>query len=205
MRIWLILILLIAPPAAAAPPEVERDKLEGPDRIRASVRIQAALPEVLAALETPCAVGVWLPGADKLEVLSGKEHKTEVRIFTHFPWPWRDRVARLLFERQRTGDSVIITMRSRSMDTATEAVVVPFSRARWTLTPDNGAVQVRYRQRFTPGGTVPQWLADSVAESRVADALEQLQTLVENRRTLDDCHWHPDADSGQRGESTGMP
>lgn len=189
----------------AKQPEAEREKLKGPDRIRASLRIEATLPEVLAALETPCAVQTWLPGADELEVLSREEQKTEVRIFTRFPWPWRDRVARLVFERRQAGKSVIITMHSRAVELDTPAVVVPFSHARWTLIPDDGAVRIRYQQRFTPGGTVPQWLADSVAESRVADALEQLQTLVENRRTLDGCHWHPDAGGNRRRESAGMP
>jgi hypothetical protein len=198
MRISIILLLLTAETILADEVRVERQKLRGPDRIHASLRVEATLAGVVAALETPCAVQTWLPGADKLEVLTRSRRKTEVRIRTRFPWPWHDRVARLVFHRRHTGDGTIITMRSRALAETPQAVEVPFSQAQWTLTPVKGAVLIQYEQRFTPGGTVPQWLADSVAESRVADALEHLQTLVENRRPLDDCQWHPDAGNGQR-------
>lgn len=206
MRILAIILLLVSTEHAGAEPvRVQRETLDGPDRIRAAITIEAPVPVLLAALETPCAVQAWLPGADELRVVNHENEHTEVRMLTRFPWPWRDRVARLVFKRRREGDRILITMNARPVESASGLVAVPYSRARWELHPENGRVHVSYQQRFTPGGTVPQWLADQVAENRVADALDNLESLVEDRRGLDDCDWLASAGNGRRGTSAGMP
>ncbi len=199
MRILPIIVLLLRPELTGAEPvQVQREALDGPDRIRGDVTLEASIPVVLAGLQTPCAVQAWMPGADEIRVLERRDHITEVRMRSDLPWPWRDRVARLVFERRSEGEQIVISMTNRVTETDNGTLAVPYSRARWTLTPEKDGVHLTLSQRFTPGGTVPQWLADQMAESRVADALEHLQMLVENQRRLDDCRWHPDAGNGQR-------
>lgn len=163
------------------------------------------MDRVLGALEIPCAVRSWLPGADELEILERDGHRTRVRIYTRFPWPWRDRLAHLQFVRHERDDQVVIAMEALPKSMDTDAVEVTQSTARWSLTPDDSDILVRYQQRFNPGGTVPQWLADSLAESRVADALENLAALVEGRRTLADCNWTDVADERKRADPAGVP
>lgn len=205
MRTWVLLTLLIGNTARAAEVTVERESLPGPDRIRAETSVRAGTDRILAALETPCAVQSWLPGADELEVLERDASRTRVRMYTRFPWPWRDRVAHLLFVRHEEPERIRITMKAQPWQAHVDAVVVTQSTARWTLIPEGKTTRLRYQQRFNPGGTVPQWLADSLSESRVADALENLSALVENRRTLADCDW-ADAPTGrERTQSPGMP
>lgn len=194
MRISMIIALLLSLEAARAEPvDVQRERLKGPDRVHAETTLAAPVDVVLAALETPCAVQAWFPAADELRVLEHRGNTTEARMRSHLPWPWRDRVARLVFERRRTDGRIVITMRNRDTRAPDDAVAVPYSRARWILEAAEDGTHLRLTQRFTPGGTVPQWLADQMADSRVADALDNLESLVENRRNLDDCDWLPSA------------
>ena len=206
MRILpIIVVMLSCEPLGADPVRVQREALDGPDRVHAEVTIEAPVPVILAALQTPCAVQAWMPGADAIRVLERRDSVTKVRMRSNLPWPWRDRVARLIFERRRDGSQTVIRMTNADTQSEDGAVVVPFSRARWTLTPEEEGVHVALSQRFTPGGTVPQWLADQMAESRVADALDNLESLVENRRNLDDCHWLPPPRERGRDQPAGVP
>lgn len=197
MKPWLAALLLISGTAQANGVEVRREQLPGPDRIDASLTVPVDMPVVLAALETPCAVKHWLPRTDEIRVLERDAggHRTVLRMRTDFPWPWRDRIARLQFQRTRENGRVIIEMEALPMPDEDRAVVVPQSWARWELAPENSGVRIDYQQRFTPGGTVPQWLADQVAKGQVRNALDNLRTLVENHNG-GDCRWHPDADGG---------
>jgi len=206
MRIWAIIVLvLVTHQLGAETRRVEREALKGPDRVHAEVTINAPLSVVLAGLQTPCAVQAWMPGADELRVLERRDRVTEVHMRSDLPWPWRDRVARLTFERRSDGTQTIITMSNADMERHDGAVVVPFSEARWTLTPRKDGVHLTLSQRFTPGGTVPQWLADQMAESRVADALDNLESLVESRRDPGDCDWLPPSRERGRDQPAGVP
>jgi hypothetical protein len=206
MRILpVILLVLSSEHLGAEPVRVQREALDGPDRVHGEVTIEAPLDVILAGLQTPCAVQAWMPGADAIRVLERRGPVTEVHMRSKLPWPWRDRVARLIFKRRRDGAQTVIDMTNADTESDDDAVVVPFSRARWTLTPEGNSVHLTLSQRFTPGGTVPQWLADQMAESRVVDALDNLESLVESRRDLDDCDWLPSPRERGSDQPAGVP
>jgi hypothetical protein len=184
--------------APADAPEISRQSLQGPDRISGQLELRANLDTVVAVLETPCAVRQWLPRVQSLQVLSRPDtSRTRIRLVTDFPWPWQDRVAWLEFNRQERADGVIISMQSfrPEQPEATDARPVEHSSARWQLNAKEETVRIDYWQRFTPGGAVPQWLSDKVAEGQVDNALRDIRALVQTDTGGHDCHWRPDPDN----------
>lgn len=196
MRLLLVLSsLLLATAPAADDIKVERHKRPGADLIKADMDVSADMKSLLAALETPCAVRQWLPRTREVRILESRPDNVRlVRMVTHFPWPWHNRVAVLEFHRsQPQPDTIAIEMQAVQEGSVPAGLVrVGQSSGHWLLRQRTGHIHVQYRQRFNPSGTVPQWLADKVAAEQVRHALENIRKMVEQpTRDTDGCHWHP--------------
>lgn len=217
MNVWRSLVgtALLMTVSSAAAIDISRQSRPGPDLVTADMVIQADLREVRAALETPCAVRLWLPRTRDIRILDRDgDGLTRIRVVTDFPWPWNDRVAILDFRHHRPGpDHLQIQMQAVDTgDTPDDLVAVTESSAHWDIRAITDGVRIHYRQTFNPAGTVPQWLADRVAGTQVRHALENLRKLLEQDGGRDrNCHWLPDADTdgtprgGGAAQSPGLP
>ncbi len=175
------LLLASVPALASEMAEPERERLDGPDRIHAQMRLPLGAGQLLTLLETPCHVRQWMPDLEEIRILEQPAPgQTLVYMATRTPWPLAPRDAVTLFRRE-SEDPVTLTMeaRPRAMPERSGHVRIPFTEGRWLLRPDHGHTMLGYEQRVDPGGRLPQWAADRAAVDRVATTMENLRDYVE--------------------------
>lgn len=211
-----------AVPATERSAQVTREQHSGPDTVHATAMLPIGTTALLSVLENPCHVRRWMPDLEELEVLTQHDGHSLVYMRTRAPWPLRPRDAVTRFTRHITEDGIVtLTMRGESDAVAPVPGVVrmPFIDGQWQLTPAQSApasapeggtlTRVDYAQRVSPGGGVPQWLADQTAVRHVRATLaaleEYLEEYVEQRPEDNDCQTAelPGADDGSTGYQPG--
>ncbi|MBZ2189773.1 hypothetical protein K8B33_11740 [Alcanivorax sp. JB21] len=170
---------------------VMRERQSGPDIVRAATRLPLNVNTLLSVLEHPCHVRQWAPDLEELVLLEHHDGHSLVYMRTRTPWPMRPRDAVTRFSRHQTEDgTVTLTMQGeRDAVPAMPGVVrMPFIAGQWQLRPEAEAMtQVDYQQRVSPGGGVPQWLADQAAVRHVRTTLAALEEYVERHTEENDC------------------
>ncbi|EKF73650.1 phosphatidylcholine transfer protein [Alcanivorax hongdengensis A-11-3] len=196
---WLAsVVLLLAMPAWAA---VTRTALPGPDRFTLEATLPVSRAALLPMLEQPCQVRQWMPHLRDIRILHrlGPD-QTLVYMAREGSWPVSNRDAITLFRRQ-AGEPLVLTMEGQPdvLPARPGYVRMPYIKGSWTLYDQGRRTRVVYRQRLDPGGSLPQWLADSVAGNHIEETLKALEHYVRDP--------HPDACAVDRPADggTGQP
>lgn len=176
---WPASVLLLTLPLLCLA-DLERTVMPGPDRFSLRALLPVSRQQLLPLLERPCHVRQWMPGLDRLRLLSHPSPgQSLVYMSQPAPWPLLGRDAVTLFER-RDGEPVMILMTGQpdAYPLQPGYVRMPVIEGRWSLWARGDTTLVEYQQRVDPGGNLPQWLADRLAPARMRAALEALDNYA---------------------------
>ncbi|TCN76549.1 START domain-containing protein [Vibrio crassostreae] len=178
--------------------EVYNRKIEGNDfkEFRAEADIQANLTSIIA-LFTDTSVGTqWVENIDEMEEIEHfSEAHTVTKTYTKAPWPVSDREAIVENFIEQDPDTLIVIINQHGRpnyrpNDDKHIVRVAHLESRWILTPlDNNTTHISYQVLSDPGGSIPSWLINMVAESQPYKTLlglsEMLDSQAYSERTLD--------------------
>ncbi|MEM9983999.1 MAG: START domain-containing protein [Bacteroidota bacterium] len=150
---------------------------------RAVTQVQATPEQVLAIITNADQGHQWMDRCVEsklLKRLSDQSYLTYTRIET--PWPLEDRDLVVEMTIHQEGDKIICSMRNApDAYPAQESVIrMPKYEGSWTLIPlPEGGTQVISEGKTSPGGSIPDWLANT----EVVDS--PYTTLANLRKRLD--------------------
>jgi len=147
--------------------------------------IKVSANKVLGLLTNVNAYTKWMPDCTQSKLLR-KVSETELYQYTVTDAPWpvtdRDNIALMTIKRQSSG-AIRLDLEGKPdyMDKNDKYVRVPQLTASWELIPQgDGSTKVVYQGLASPGGSIPDWLANSF----VVDT--PFNTLVNMREYLTD-------------------
>ncbi len=151
---------------------------------RAITQVKATPEEVLAVIVDADQGHQWMDRCTESKLIKRIDEKsflTYTRIET--PWPLEDRDLVVKTTIRKEGEKIICSMRNapNAYPKQKKVVRMPRYEGSWTLIPlANGATQVISEGKTSPGGSIPDWLANTEVVDSPYSTLSNLRKRLES-------------------------
>lgn len=153
--------------------------------IRAIFDLQVSSAELVNLIKDAAGYDHWqynTVNAHLVETISDKELIYYAEVVAPWPISNRDLVVRLKVERDSLSKNTIVTANGVPdyIPGKKGIVRVPMSKSKWIIRPiTESSVSVEYTMLIDPGGSVPLWMVNMVAEEAPYKSFRDLKKMVE--------------------------
>lgn len=123
----------------------------------------------------------WQYNAAEATLLERVDSQTMIyRLVIDAPWPVDNRELIVRFAVQKESEQVMFTMNTIASDypLSEDLIRVPFSQARWEVTPIHNDLHVNYYMNINPGGFVPPVLVNIAMAEGPYQSFRNLKRLI---------------------------
>lgn len=149
-------------------------------------QIQAPVEAFVTLLNDSEAATKWMHNVIEFKVVETTSD-TENLVYTvnKTPWPVTDRdvYIRSSFSADETG-KVTSTLKAEAFDEKNDDYIrISSLNGFWSFTPlETGLVEVVYQVHANPGGSLPDWLVNSIVVETPQETLENLQEIIKDEK-----------------------
>ncbi len=152
---------------------------------RGEVQIKATPDDVVKVLRDANAFRQWMPDVAASELLKATDTDQYHYLDNKAPWPVSNRDGIYHFTYAKAGDGAV-TVRVEAvpgyLPQREGKVRIPQAQGQWKLVPSTDGVSVTYQMHASPGGAIPNWLANQTVVDTPYGTLKAL------RNNLQDAH-----------------
>ncbi|WP_432726439.1 START domain-containing protein [Variovorax sp. W6] len=148
---------------------------------RGEVELKTSADSVVQTLKDAAAFRKWMPDVVVSDLLKSTDTEHYHYLENKAPWPVsaRDGVYRFTYSRSGSSAADVTTVKVEAVPGYVPQregkVRVPKADGQWRLVPTAEGVSVSYRMQASPGGAIPQWLADRAAVDTPFETLKALR------------------------------
>lgn len=148
---------------------------------RGEVQIKATPEDVVKVLRDADAYRQWMPGVATSELLKATDTEQFHYLDNKAPWPVSNRDGVYHFTYAKAGDGAV-TVRVEAvpdyLPLREGKVRIPQAKGQWKLVPDADGVKVTYQMHASPGGAIPDWLANQTVVDTPYGTLKALRSRL---------------------------
>lgn len=149
---------------------------------RGEVQIRATPDDVVKVLRDADAYRQWMPDVAASELLKATDTEQFHYLDNKAPWPVSNRDGIYHFTYAKGGDGAV-TVRVEAvpdyLPLREGKVRIPQAKGQWKLVPDAEGVKVTYQMHASPGGAIPDWLANRTVVDTPYGTLKALRSRVQ--------------------------
>jgi hypothetical protein len=149
------------------------------------VKLQATPDSVVRVLRDADAFRKWMPDVVISELIKATDSEQFHYLDYKAPWPVSNRDGVYHFTYSRDSDSAV-TVRVEAvpdyMPRREGKVRIPKAEGQWKLVPNAGGVNVTYQMHASPGGSIPNWLANRMVVDAPYETLKALRSYLQDAR-----------------------
>ena len=149
---------------------------------RGEVQIRATPDDVVKVLRDADAYRQWMPDVAASELLKATDTEQFHYLDNKAPWPVSNRDGIYHFTYMKAGDGAV-TVRVEAvpdyLPLREGKVRIPQAKGQWKLVPDAEGVKVTYQMHASPGGAIPDWLANRTVVDTPYGTLKALRSRVQ--------------------------
>ncbi|WP_321926169.1 START domain-containing protein [Burkholderia sp. BCC1998] len=149
---------------------------------RGEVQIRATSDDVVKVLRDADAYRQWMPDVAASELLKATDTEQFHYLDNKAPWPVSNRDGIYHFTYTKAGDGAV-TVRVEAvpdyLPLREGKVRIPQAKGQWKLVPDAEGVKVTYQMHASPGGAIPDWLANRTVVDTPYGTLKALRSRVQ--------------------------
>ncbi|WP_321820668.1 MULTISPECIES: START domain-containing protein [unclassified Burkholderia] len=149
---------------------------------RGEVQIRATPDDVVKVLRDADAYRQWMPDVAASELLKATDTEQFHYLDNKAPWPVSNRDGIYHFTYTKAGDGAV-TVRVEAvpdyLPLREGKVRIPQAKGQWKLVPDAEGVKVTYQMHASPGGAIPDWLANRTVVDTPYGTLKALRSRVQ--------------------------
>ncbi|KDP89005.1 START domain-containing protein [Cupriavidus basilensis] len=149
---------------------------------RGEVQLNNTPEQVAGVLRDADAFRKWMPDVAASELLKATDTEQFHYLDNKAPWPVSNRDGVYRFSYSRAGDGAI-TIRveavPRYLPPRDGKVRVPQANGQWKLVPNAEGVSVTYQMHASPGGAIPDWLANQTVVDTPFGTLKALRSYLQ--------------------------
>lgn len=152
---------------------------------RGEVPLDNTPEQVASVLRDADAFRRWMPDVATSELLKATDTEQFHYLENKAPWPVSNRDGVYHFTYSRAGDGTItiqVEAMPRYVPPRDGKVRIPQANGQWKLAPDAGGVRVTYQMHASPGGAIPDWLADRTVVDTPFGTLKALRSYLQAPR-----------------------
>lgn len=152
---------------------------------RGEVQINATPDDVAKVLRDANAFRQWMPDVATSELLKATDTEQYHYLDNKAPWPVSNRDGVYHFTYVKTGDGAMTVRVEAVPDYLPQRegkVRIPQAQGQWRLVPDADGVNVTYQMHASPGGSIPNWLANQTVVDTPYGTLKALRTYLQQGR-----------------------
>lgn len=152
---------------------------------RGEVELKTGADSVVQTLKDAAAFRKWMPDVVVSDLLKSSGTEQYHYLENKAPWPVspRDGVYRFTYSRSGSAVAEVTTVKVEAVPDYVPQregkVRVPRADGQWKLAPTAGGVSVSYQIHASPGGAIPQWLADRAAVDTPFETLKALRGYLQ--------------------------
>jgi hypothetical protein len=130
----------------------------------------------------------WMHQCEKFEVVEQIDPLSAVVYFINgAPWPVSDRDAVISSSMSQDPETLVVTINVTALPDRLpeddDYVRIPRMAGFWSFTPaDNGQILVRYQVHAEPGGSLPDWLANSVVVDTPYHTMSNMTEMLKKEK-----------------------
>ncbi len=152
---------------------------------RGEVQIKATPDDVVKVLRDANAFRQWMPDVAASELLKATDTEQYHYLDNKAPWPVSNRDGVYHFTYAKAGDGAVTVRVEAVPDYLPQRegkVRIPQAKGQWKLVPDADGVNVTYQMHASPGGAIPNWLANQTVVDTPYGTLKALRSHLQNAR-----------------------
>jgi len=162
-------------------------KVEGSPlrEFRGEAQLNSTPDKVVAVLRDANAFRQWMPDVAASELLKATDTEQFHYLDNKAPWPVSHRDGVYHFTYSRTADgavTVLVEALPDYMPLREGKVRIPQANGQWRLVPGTEGVSVTYQMHASPGGSIPNWLANQTVVDTPFGTLKALRSRLEEAR-----------------------
>lgn len=150
---------------------------------KGEVHLSVTPDNVVRVLKDADAFKKWMPDVAVSELLKATETEQYHYLDNKTPWPVSNRDGVYHFTYAYPGDGSVV-VRVEAVPTYVPEregkVRIPKANGQWTLAPDAEGVNVSYQMHASPGGAIPNWLANQMVVDTPFGTLKALRTYLQS-------------------------
>jgi len=150
---------------------------------RGEVQVKAKLEQVVRLLRDANAFRKWMPDVISSELLKASDTEQYHYLENKAPWPVSNRDGVYHFSYSRPADGTVL-VRVEAMPnylpTREGKVRIPQAEGQWRLVPNADGVSVSYQMHASPGGSIPNWLANQTVVDTPFGTLKALRAHLQS-------------------------
>jgi len=152
---------------------------------RGEVQIKATPDDVVKVLRDANAFRQWMPDVAASELLKATDTEQYHYLDNKAPWPVSNRDGVYHFTYAKAGDGAVTVRVEAVPDYLPQRegkVRIPQAKGQWKLVPDADGVNVTYQMHASPGGAIPNWLANQTVVDTPYGTLKALRSYLQGPR-----------------------
>ena len=152
---------------------------------RGEVQVKTSADRVVQTLKDASAFKKWMPDVVVSDLLRSTSTEQYHYLENKAPWPVspRDGVYHFTYSRTSEANREVITVRVEAVPNYVPQregrVRIPKADGHWKLVPTADGVSVSYQIHASPGGAIPEWLANRAAVDTPFDTLKALRSYLQ--------------------------
>lgn len=153
---------------------------------RGEVELKTGADRVVQTLKDAGSFRKWMPDVVVSDLLKSTGTEQYHYLENKAPWPVSARDGVYHFTYSRSGDTAaeVTTVRVEAVPDYVPLregkVRVPKAEGQWKLVPTAGGVSVSYQIHASPGGAIPEWLANRAAIDTPFETLKALRGYLQS-------------------------
>lgn len=149
--------------------------------------IKASVNDFVALLKDADVATKWMHNVIQFDVMeSPTDTKNVVYTVNKTPWPVTNRDAYIQSEMSADENGVVtssIVAVPAYKENNEDYIRMPELKGAWVFTPqEEGVVEVVYQVHANPGGSLPNWLVNSIVVETPMNTLTNLQTIIKDEK-----------------------
>ncbi|MDB0533553.1 START domain-containing protein [Ralstonia solanacearum] len=150
---------------------------------RGEVQIKATPGDVVKVLRDANAFRQWMPDVAASELLKATDTDQYHYLDNKAPWPVSNRDGIYHFTYAKAGDgavTVCVEAVPGYLPQREGKVRIPQAQGQWKLVPSTDGVSVTYQMHASPGGAIPNWLANQTVVDTPYGTLKALRNHLQD-------------------------
>lgn len=150
---------------------------------RGEVQIKATPDDVVKVLRDANAFRQWMPDVAVSELLKATDTEQYHYLDNKAPWPVSNRDGVYHFTYAKAGDGAVTVRVEAVPDYLPQRegkVRIPQAQGQWKLVPGAEGVNVTYQMHASPGGAIPNWLANQTVVDTPYGTLKALRGYLQS-------------------------
>lgn len=152
---------------------------------RGEIQLNNTPEQVAGVLRDADAFRKWMPDVAASELLKATDTEQFHYLDNKAPWPVSNRDGVYHFSYSRAGNGAI-TIRVEAVPQYVPPrdgkVRIPQANGQWKLVPNAEGVSVTYQMHASPGGAIPNWLANQTVVDTPFGTLKALRSYLQSSR-----------------------